>query len=919
MAARFAAVAFSSVGMTALPGLIDTMSAILPTLEYSADRVSARKRRLEDLRNKVRSRYEQGATGLQVASLQSSLLDEWVVGILEESLKDCPADRQAELKRGLTVIAVGGTGRGELAPYSDCDLLFLYASSAESTATEWVSGVVREFWDCGLKLGHSVRTPADALRTARQDAHFATSLTDARRLWGAEPMAGDFLRRFQRSIAGSRRRAFAAEAIAAREAERQQFGGATQQLEPDVKCSPGGLRDVHLIRWAGFAFYGTSDLNSLKLRGALSPDDALALVNAVDFLTHIRIGLHLAAGKPQDTLTRDEQLRFAQERGVNGTAGQRPVERFMQEYFRHSTAIAEISRRFVERHQRPPLARRLLDFVMTYRIDDIYRIGPEFLDVPYRHRERVCSSPEGVLKLYLAAARYRVRLAPHLEELITRQVRAFPVDLSPEAARAFLAILGTTGILGPILRSMHATGALEYVLPPLQHIRCLLQFNQYHHFTVDEHTLRAIEAAESFDRDPGAVGQAYREIQHKDLLHLSLLLHDAGKGFEEDHCIVGWRLAQDQTVRLGLPEHQRELVAGLVLQHLQMTNLGLRRDTSDPEVLLRFSHDIGSAEALRMLFVHTAADMSAVGPGVWNEWKSELVSSLYERSLLWLSGKSYLFDEPTRLERARNEVLQCVNETDEKLREAVVRMWKDRLKRFPPHYLLATPPERIAADLQIVCCRESEDIHIESRYEPDTATVEYRIITDERVGSGCFHKLTGILTAKRMEILSAQICTSQDGVIIDSYRVQDFDHDGDVPQFRIDEVSDLIRKALHGELDVNALFQSRTRFQTLGRQGPVSNLPLRVVIDNESSDRYTVVDVFAHDRPGLLYTIARTLYSLDASVVLAKISTHFDQVVDVFYIADATGGKIRQSLRLKLIRDTLMSEIAAFEERSAGE
>lgn len=898
--------------------LIDSMSGILTTLEYSADRVAERKRRLEEQRDKVRDRYEQGATGLQVASLQSSLLDEWIAGILEESLNDCPAEQQAFLRRYLTVIAVGGTGRGELAPYSDCDLLFLYASSAETAAAEWVSAVVREFWDCGLKLGHSVRTPADALRMARQDAHFATSLTDARRLWGAEPLAIDFLRRFGRSAVGSRRRAFAAEAITARESERQQFGGSTQQLEPDVKCSPGGLRDIHLIRWVGFAFYGTSDLNSLKLRGGLSPDEALALISATDYLTHIRIGLHLTAGKPQDVLTRDEQLRFARERGVTGTAGQRPVERFMQEFFRHTTAVAEISRRFLERHQRPPLARRLLDFVMTYRVDDIYRIGPEYLDVPYRFRERVCGSPEGVLKLYLAAARYRVKLAPHLEELIARQVKTFPADLSAEASRAFLGILGTTGILGAILRSMHAAGVLEYVLPPLRHIRCLLQFNQYHHYTVDEHTLRAVEAAESFEKDSGPVGQAYRAIRHKELLHLSLLLHDAGKGFEEDHCTVGWRLAQDLTVRLGLPEHQRELVSGLILQHLQMTNLGLRRDTSDPEVLLRFSHDIGSAEALRMLYVHTAADMSAVGPGVWNEWKSDLVTSLYERSLLWLSGKSYLFDEPTRLERARNEVLECVAETDEKLRQALIRLWKDRLKLFPPHYLLATPPERIAADLRIVCSRAPEEIHIESRYEPETATTEYRIITDERVGSGCFHKLTGTLTAKRMEILSAQICTSQDGVIIDAYRVKDFDHSGEVPQFRIDEVSDLIRAALKGDLDVYALFQARTRFQSLGLQGPVSNLPLRVVIDNESSDRYTVVDVFAHDRPGLLYTIARALYSLDASVVLAKISTHFDQVVDVFYLADADGGKVRQSLRLKLIRDTLIGEIAAFEERFAG-
>ena len=896
------------------------MSSTPSGLVYSADRIATRKSRLDDVRAQVRQRFEHGATGLQVAGLQSELLDRWITSILDEQLAESAPAQRAVLQKSLTIVAVGGTGRGELAPYSDTDLLLLYEPAAEQHVVEWTSGVVREFWDCGLKLGHSVRTQSDALRMAKQDAHFATSLTDARRLWGAESLAEDFLKAYERSVVRPRRRVFAAEAIAAREAERQQFGGSTQQLEPDVKCSPGGLRDLHLIRWVGFAFYGTTNLDSLKLRGALSPDDAVALMTAHEYLVHIRIGLHLAAGKSQDLLTRDEQLRLATARNVPGTAGQRPVERFMQEYFRHSTAVADICRRFVERHQPAPLAQRALDFLMTHRIDDIYRVGPHALDVPFRFRDRVFSSPEGVLRLYLAAARYRVRISTRLEEQISARVRSFPPDLSTESASAFMAILATTGTLGGTLRSMHATGVLEYVLPPLKHIRCLLQFNQYHQFTVDEHTLRAVEAAESFEKDPGSVGQAYREIRHKDLLHLSLLLHDAGKGFEEEHCIVGWRLAQEMAVRLGLPEHQRELVSGLILQHLQMTNLGLRRDTSDPEVLLRFTHDIGSAEALRMLYVHTASDMSAVGPGVWNEWKSDLVTTLYQRGLLWLSGKSYLFDEPIRLERARNEVLELAPQTETPLREAISRLWEERLTLFPPHYLLSTTPERIAADLQIVCSRNPEDIHIESRFEPETGTLEYRIITDERIGSGCFHKLTGTLTAKRMEILSAQICTSQDGVIIDSYRVKDFDHEGEVPQFRVDEVSGLIRKALHGELDVNALFQTRTRFGTRrGLQGPVSNLPLRVVIDNESSDRYTVIDIFAHDRPGLLYTIARTLYSLDASVVLAKISTHFDQVVDVFYVAETNGGKIRQSLRLKLIRETLISEIAAFEERSAGE
>jgi [protein-PII] uridylyltransferase len=237
-----------------------------------------------------------------------------------------------------------------------------------------------------------------------------------------------------------------------------------------------------------------------------------------------------------------------------------------------------------------------------------------------------------------------------------------------------------------------------------------------------------------------------------------------------------------------------------------------------------------------------------------------------------------------------------------------------RLHQFPTHYLLATSPERIAADLLLVARRAPGDIDVESHYDAETHTVEYRVITEEAVCTGCFQKITGVLSAKRMEILSAQISTSQDGIIIDSYRTRDYDHDGAVPEFRQQEVAQLVRRALRGELDVDALFRSRTRFAPHVVTGPVSDLPQRVVIDNESSDRYTIVDIFAHDRPGLLYRIARTLSECELSVVLAKISTHFDQVVDVFYVTDTQGQKLQDGSRLKSIRDALNEHIAEFEQ-----
>lgn len=870
---------------------------------------AALRERVQQLRAAAQTRRAQGATGLQVAGLLSQLVDDFLRELYGDALHAAGGDRSA-LTRGAALLAVGGTGRGDLAPYSDIDLLFLQASQEPAGFTEAVAAMVRHCWDAGLQLGHSVRTVADAIRMARQDSQFATALLEARCLCGSEALAEELHRAFVRQVIRARNGSFIEECLAEREKERQSHGAVVQQLEPDVKRSLGGLRDLHLLRWVGYARAGVADFDSLKLQGALSVEEARRLVLAYEFLTGVRIDLHFAAGRAQDVLSREDQLRLAEQRGIAGTAGLRPVERFMQQYFEHSTAVADIVGRFVERQRPRPWIRSVVNYLMSFRVDDIYRIGAGQIDVVPRQRSRVCSSLEEVLRLTLTAVMHRVRIAPKLVDRLKQHARQLAgQDLTPEARRLFLQILARPGTLGAALRVLYDVGVLEVVLPCLKHVRCLLQFNQYHAYTVDEHTLRTIEAAERFEADRGPVGQAYREIRHKELLHLALLLHDAGKGFEEDHSEVGRRLALETARRLGLPEHQRDLLEFLVHQHLLMATLAFRRDTNDPEVLLRFNHEVGSPDALRMLYVLTAADITAVGPGVWNEWKAELLAAFYDRSMMWLSGQSDVFEESARRRQVVREVLRHLH-APEAGADDVAR----RLAPFPIHYLLSTPPAQIAADLELIARRRPHDIHIASHYDAETGTVEYRVITSEAVTTGCFHKLTGVLSAKRMEILSAQICSSQEGVIVDSYRVRDYDHEGEVPEFRREEVATAIRRVLQGELDVESLFRSRLRFAPHVLQGPVSNLPMRVVIDNETSDRYTIIDVFAHDRPGLLYRITRSLFELELSVALARIATHFDQVVDVFYVTDIQGAKIRDGQRLRQIREQLAERIAEFEQ-----
>ncbi|ODA27931.1 [protein-PII] uridylyltransferase [Planctopirus hydrillae] len=871
----------------------------LPT--ERALRLPAARQRLDELRQQISIRIAQHSTGLQITSWFSEQVDDLLNQLWNGILTEYPAEFRAELSSAIALIAVGGTGRGDLAPYSDIDLLIVHRTAGGERWHEFAAQFVRDCWDAGLKLGHSTRSIPDAIRMARDDTQFATSLLEARLLVGHKPLFDDLMRKFQWNVVRGRLHTILSSSIAERDKEQAAHGATNQELEPDVKRSPGGLRDIHLIRWLSQLRTGSSDPEALRLAGLMTRDELLRLVTAYDYLLSIRLTLHLAAGRANDILTRSEQVRIAQDRGIEASGGQLAVEKFMQEYFRHTSTVSELATRLVRKHLPSRWQDVLWRPVVTHRVDTIYRISPDQIDVPRRFRNQLASL-EDLLRLYWSAAMYKVPFADDLEEFVSTRTRELPETLTVEAGRIFLDILSRSRCVSRILRSMYRTGVLELVLPCFRHVRCLLQFNQYHQFTVDEHTLRAIEAAESFAELQSPLGEAFREIRHRDVLFLALLLHDAGKGYEEDHSEVGRRLAIEAAQRFRMASYHRDTVVFLVHKHLMMAHLAFRRDTTDPDVLLRFTHEVGTVDRLRMLYVLTAADITGVGPGVWNEWKAELLDNLFSGAMQALSGNS---DMPQMIDLQSRVLSAVVDElsrpTTGEEKERIAKVVKQLFTTLPRHYLQGNSVERISSDLRIVMERRPDEIHISGRYEPETNSVEYRIITRESVAEGCFHKIAGALTSQRMEILSAQISTTTEGVIIDSFRVNDIDHSNEVPQFRLDEVCRTIRSVLTGETNVNQLVERRRRtiFSRPLIAGQFSDLPEQVLIDNESSERCTIVDIFAHDRPGLLYSISRQLFELELSIVLAKISTHLDQVVDVFYITDKRHQKISDPERLQ--------------------
>ncbi|MCA9052695.1 MAG: [protein-PII] uridylyltransferase [Planctomycetaceae bacterium] len=885
------------------------MSASLETASPSLSPLQLlqqRKGRVAAMRTRVREMFVAGVPGIQIATAHCDAMQAFVLELLESALGGLSRpEHRKHVAANAALVAIGGTGRGELCPYSDVDLLLLDGDNASQAFRQITSTFLQSGWDAGLQLGHSVRTLRECIALARQDAEVATSLVEARLLWGSEELFAKLERQFRRQVVDGRKSGFVQHCLEAR----LDAGPQRQELEPDVKNSIGGLRDLHLLRWLGFALCGARDIDSLKLHGLIDKDEARTLKSGWEFLTRIRIDLHLQAGREQDRLTRDEQLRIAESRGIEATQEQRPVERLMQELFQHTTGIAEITRRFAERHRPRSLTRRTRDLILGHRAEGVLRVSAREIDARPRDIARLCKSLDSILKVVKAAALYNVGLSPRILDAIKSAAPQLSPEVTPYAAKSFLEILRCTAPLPRILRQLAETRILDVLIPDYTRIRCLMQFNQYHHFTVDEHTLRTLEEVTRFEQADTPIGAAYRALKNKELLHLALILHDIGKGFVEDHCVVGEEVASRIGPRLGLTQQQTETIAFLVRWHLEMADVAFRRDITDERTLVMFSHLCSSPERLRMLFVLTAADVSGVGPGVWTDWKSDLLAELYDRCLLILSGKHYTFHEQERMQQIKQRVATVMNvdpaETERRLE------WVDhQLTGFSAYYLTCTAPDTIAADLRVIEGLSPDDVHVTGVPDPSTGTVEYRVITRNSVAvRGCFHRICGVLSAKRCSILSADINTAHDGVIVDTFRVIDTDFSGPIPVDRIEEVSRLIGRVLRREETIDDLFRRNRRFGSDEFDGPVSDLPPRVAVDTDSSDTRTIVDVFAHDRPGLLYRVARVLHELNVSVDLAKISTNFDQVVDVFYLTEQDGRKIVDQQRITEIHDRLMQTL----------
>jgi len=894
--------------------------------------VAAASDRLKAAAALVKARHAAGADGLELCRIRAEAIDAAIDGIWQAILAGLTSAERQQIEERVTLVAHGGSARGEMTPGSDLDLMLLHdlatqpasASRPGEPAAAPSSGqllgdlarrLLQDLFDAGLEVGQSVRTIAEAVQLASGDASIFSTMLEMRVLAGQQERCRRLAARL-RTLAHRSRRRLARMLVTARRTEAKKYGDTVYLLQPNVKRSAGGQRDIQFARW--LAFLESDRLLSLgplplpegttivaidpapagpEGIPGLSSIDIERLTEAQLFLRDLRVELHLSHGRGVDELTRDEQVRIAEKRGYVAAGGMLAVEQFMQDYFGHTREVAQITRGLIQQAEGGRRLRSWTTGLLGNRVDGQYVVGPLAVAVLPEAIATVAADAERIVRLVELSMLYEVPIEPSNWTLLRQAIGRQPPPVTASARQRLWGMFSSVGPLGPALRRLHELRLLDRLLPAFAHARCLLQFNNFHKYTVDEHCLLAVEKATDLDADSGWLGNVWRQIRRRRrLVLLALLIHDLGKGYEGDHSEVGAGIAREVATSFGLPEDEIEIVEFLVLRHLMMAELAFRRNVDDDSLVLGFAREVGSPEVLRMLTVLTMADIAAVGPGVWNRWKADLLSELYQRTLRFLDPDA----DATGADRRRSELTMLLAGRDGQ--DPVVRL----AAGLPRGYLRSQQPRQAVEDLTRLAKLPAGGQFVTARWQAETATVSVTVGLRRPTVAGVFHRIAAGLASQRLEVLSADISTLDDAFVIDHFRVVDRDYAGQTPAERLAEIAAAVKSSLATDPP-----QIGRRWNPFAPQLQAATvLPPRVQIDNDSSADATIIEVFAGDSDGLLLAVARTLHEHQLSVRSAKISTYLDQIVDAFHVVDFAGGKLEDAERLAAVRRGLKEAVA---------
>ena len=869
----------------------------------------------------IRGRFEQGLKGVEVIQANAFLVDQLVRSIYDFASTHVYPPADAMDRDRMTVAATGGYGRGELAPFSDIDLMFLLSGEKTARPEQIVEYVLYMLWDSGLQVGHATRSIDDCVRLAKGDLSIRTSLLEARWLWGDKALFCSFEKRFRSDVVTGSGPSFVEQKLAERDERHERMGDSRYVLEPHIKEGKGGLRDLQTLFWISKYLYQVKDVRELVERGVFTEADVRQFRRAENFLWTVRCHLHYVAGRPEERLTFNVQEGIASRLGYNDRPSGRGVERFMKHYFRVTKTVGDLTRVLCavleDQHRKPRLRFRLPSLSRRSffrRLPPGLKISGDRLTVDGSGAfER---DPVLLLRLFHEAQRQGIDIHPQALRLVPQNLRLVDSNLrnNPQANRLFIEILTHEKSAEQGLKWLADAGVFGRFIPDFGRVVSQMQYDMYHVYTVDEHTIRAIGILNRVERgelkeDHPAATIAFGEIRSRRALYLAVMLHDIAKGRGGDHSEIGAEIARHLAPRLGLDDWETETISWLVRWHLLMSRTAFKRDIDDWKTVTDFVDRVQSPEWLRMLLILTNVDIRAVGPNIWNAWKGGLLDELYYRALeeIEMASGQPADRRTMRVESAKSKLRARLANWEDETREAYIA------RGYSDYWLAFTTDEQVRQfELMRNADEAGRSLFIEAQSKSSRHVTEMTIYAPDH--PGLFAQIAGAMSLSGASIVGAKGVTLTNSMALDVVLIQDlaglpFDSDD-----RLKRLTKRIEAAVAGNLQpARELQQMRSR--ALPSRTRVFKVPPRVIFDNKASAANTVVEVNGRDRPGFLHDVTSTLTVQGLQIVSAHISTYGERVVDVFYIKDVFGLKVEHEQKLQRIEEHLLEAITPPEER----
>jgi [protein-PII] uridylyltransferase len=911
--------------------IIDRRTLIVALDAVAADEAlsaEAKRAKLRDLvkaglaagSGEIRTRFENGTGGIATVRAQCFLVDQ-IIRIVhdyaERHIYRISNPTQAER---LAIVAVGGYGRGELAPHSDIDLLFLRPYKQTPRGEQLVEFLLYMLWDLGLKVGHATRSVDECLRLAREDLTIRTALLESRYLWGDDKLYAEFRQKFISGVVKGTAAEFVAAKLAERNERHKRLGDSRYVLEPNVKEGKGGLRDLHTLFWIAKYVHLVDRVDELVLKGVLTADEAAKFAKAQEMLWAVRCHLHYLTKRADDRLTFDLQPEVAARMGYTDHRGLSGAERLMKHYFLTAKDVGDLTRIFcaaleIEAEKKPRLALSrfaTLPGFMKRQKNRVSGFAIENGRLTVAKQTAFSDDPVNFLRIFRVGQEHGLDIHPYAMRLIRQNLKLVDAKLraNPEANRLFMEVLTDRQDAEGTLRAMNEAGVFGRFLPDFGRVVAQMQHDMYHVYTVDEHTIFAIGIMHRIEngelkQDLPLSSDVVHKIQSRRALYLSVLLHDIAKGRGGDHSVLGMDVAHAVGPRLGLSDEETETVAWLVRWHLLMSNTAFKRDIHDAQAVRDFVEIVQSPERLRLLLCLTVADIRAVGPNIWNNWKATLLRELYYRAEEMLSGALLEHSTAARVEAAQAALRKELSDWPEEDLAA-------QFARGYPAYWLSVDTQTQARHARFMRQAERDDapISLDTRIDRARGVSEITIYTADH--PGLFSHIAGAMALAGANIVGAQIFTMSNGMALDTFMIQEAlpsDRSGTAferPE-RLAKLAALIEQVLSGRLRLRDALAKRTAPPL---RMAAFTAPPRVVIDNKASATHTLIEINGADRPGLLFNVTNALTELGLSIGTAKIATYGERVVDVFYVKDVFGHKIDEERKLTRVRERVLAALA---------